>query len=146
MVLLIIVNFIRCWIGFDNIMTEMFVIPWFVVWSETFANENVRHLVWVRRDEDKGLKSFCYLFFCLFPDSLKHEHYSGIYKKVDMSAEVAVLTHNIRIQGEVAEGSHHGGHVKVRETLSYINVECAWMVYFYYKVIKAILTVVKWKT
>lgn len=56
---------------------------------------------------------FSYYFFS---DPFKYDHYGEIYNRVDMRAEVGLMTRNILIDAEVSEGNSNGGHVKVKNT------------------------------
>ena len=49
----------------------------------------------------------------LTPDPLYYTHFGEIYKRLDMRAEIGLLTRNIRIQGEISPGQNNGGHMKV---------------------------------
>lgn len=49
-----------------------------------------------------------------FSDPFEYDHYGEIYNRVDMRAEVGLMTRHILIDAEVSEGNSNGGHVKVR--------------------------------
>ena len=49
----------------------------------------------------------------LTPDPLYYTHFGEIYKRLDMRAEIGLLSRNIRIQGEISPGQNNGGHMKV---------------------------------
>ncbi|XP_062576125.1 protein DDB_G0287365-like [Saccostrea cucullata] len=42
----------------------------------------------------------------------QYDHYGEIYKRVDMRAEVGLMTRNILIDAVVSEGNNNGGHIK----------------------------------
>lgn len=51
-----------------------------------------------------------------FSDPFEYDHYGEIYNRVDMRAEVGLMTRHILIDAEVSEGNSNGGHVKVQNT------------------------------
>ncbi|XP_061181065.1 cell migration-inducing and hyaluronan-binding protein-like [Saccostrea echinata] len=61
--------------------------------------------------------------FIRLDHSLKYEHYGEIYKRVDMRAEVGLMTRYIHITSEVSEGNTNGGHVKFLKGFKRVAVE-----------------------
>ncbi|XP_062611584.1 protein DDB_G0287365-like [Saccostrea cucullata] len=53
----------------------------------------------------------------------KNDHYGEIYKRVDMRAEVGLMTRHILIDSEVSKGNSNGGHVKFIKGFGSVRVE-----------------------
>ncbi|XP_061186958.1 cell migration-inducing and hyaluronan-binding protein-like [Saccostrea echinata] len=53
----------------------------------------------------------------------EYDHYGEIYKRVDMRAEVGLMTRNILIDAEVSEGNNNGGHIKFLYGFKDVRVE-----------------------
>uniref|UniRef100_K1PJF5 Transmembrane protein 2 n=1 Tax=Magallana gigas TaxID=29159 RepID=K1PJF5_MAGGI len=53
----------------------------------------------------------------------KYDHYGEIYNRVDMRAEVGLMTRNILIDAEVSEGNSNGGHVKFLHGFKDVQVD-----------------------
>ena len=55
------------------------------------------------------------IFVYEFTGTPRYTHFGEIRQNVDMRAEVAVMTRNVLVKGDLKDGSdENGGHIKVR--------------------------------
>lgn len=65
-----------------------------------------------------------------FSDPFEYDHYGEIYNRVDMRAEVGLMTRHILIDAEVSEGNSNGGHVKVQNTTATHTIFFTYFFFF----------------